>query len=179
MSRSLLAALLLSSALLTACGDDDASIAPGGDAGGMTGPRARVSWRVRCGAGGGACEGDAPARAVDHTDGEAGHAVACDLTPLGDGNRRFEASIAGPDGYSLRIRSATIEMDGDRIVGSGCRVQIDEPADADLEGECGSNPPSADRPCQLQRIDVSSSGGVPRFGPSSAASRCRCAAAPA
>lgn len=161
MSRSVLAAVVLSCVLLPACGDEDAAMPSGDDGGASAGPRARISWRVRCGAAGAACDADAPVRAVDHADGEAGHTVACDLTPIGGGNRRFEASISGPEGFSLRIRSATIEMDGDRIVGSGCLVEVDEPTDADLEGECSSNPPSADRPCQFQRIDVRSSGGVP------------------
>lgn len=173
MSRSVLAAFALVLVLLPACGDDGAGGVPGDDGGAAVGPRARVSWRVRCGAGGAACEGDAPVRAVDHADGEAGHTVSCDLTPLGDGNRRFEATVSGPEGYSLRIRGATIELDGDRIVGSGCRVQVDEPADADLEGACSSNPPSADRPCQIQRIDVSSAGGVPAL-----TAELRCTAVP-
>lgn len=178
MPRSWVAVIALTLTCLPACGGDDdgSSPTPSDDAGSTTdGPHARISWRVRCGAAGGACDADAPARSVDHADGEGGHTVACDVTPLGDGNRRFDVAIESAAGHALRVRGATIAMDGDRIVGSGCRLQIDEPEDFDLEGACSSNPPSADRPCQIQRIDLTTSAtGAPAL-----VAEIRCTAAPA
>ncbi|WP_157069396.1 hypothetical protein [Sandaracinus amylolyticus] len=158
MSRRVL--VLLVSSLLFACGGDDDSVVPEDDAGVVTvTAHARIAWRVRCGGATG-CTDDAPARVVDHDDAEAAHAVECDVTAMPDGNRRFDVTIATPDGAAMRVRGATIAADGDRIIGSSCRLEIDEPDDFDLEGACSSNPPSADRPCQIQRIDITAEGAV-------------------
>ncbi|UJR79194.1 hypothetical protein [Sandaracinus amylolyticus] len=158
MSRRVIGLLL--SSLLLACGGDDDAVVPDDDAGVVTAtPHARIAWRVRCGGATG-CTDDAPARIVDADDGEAGHSVECDVTPMADGNRRFVVTIGTPEGAAMRVRGATIAADGDRIIGSNCRLEVDEPDDFDLEGACSSNPPSADRPCQIQRIDITAERAV-------------------
>lgn len=176
MRRALLLPLALSlAALAGGCGGEPG----GGDAGAsdatVTGtPHARIAWRVRC-AGGGACTEDPPSRSVDHDDGQDGFTIACDVTPTGTGDRRFTLEVDSHAGYALRVRSATIGLDGDRIVGTGCRLQIDEAADFPLEGGCTSNPPTADRPCQIQRLDVTTTAG----GEPALTGEIRCVAVPA
>ncbi len=120
---------------------------------------ARLSWRVRC-EGADPCEAP-PERLFDADDGQLGASVTCDLSPSADGTTRaFSFAVAQGAAFGLRVRSATIGLDGDRIQGTGCTLAVVEETDLALEGACGPNPPSSGTPCQIQRIDILDVAGV-------------------
>ncbi|HJL17916.1 MAG TPA: hypothetical protein RMH99_19785 [Sandaracinaceae bacterium LLY-WYZ-13_1] len=147
---------------LAACDGDD-----GGEDGGMagedaavpSGPRAVLSWRMRCASGRCPAE-EPPARSIDAVNGQDGHEVFCDLTLEGD-ERRLRLTARDREGNGIEVRGARVGPEGGRLLGSLCQIRVYETADVDVFGPCGSNNPTADRPCQLQRVDIREVDGVP------------------
>ncbi|MEQ8891443.1 MAG: hypothetical protein RID93_27580, partial [Sandaracinaceae bacterium] len=135
-------------------------------------PRVRMGGWAR-GFGG---VGPAEVPAVRRGDAEAGRdgfEVDCDVTLEGE-ERRMNLTLRAPDGYGLEVRGAKMEPMGVRLVGSLCQIRIFEPADVDLFTPCASNPPTAERACQFQRLDISENEGFP-----SLTGELRCEAMPA
>jgi hypothetical protein len=121
----------------------------------MTGPappHATISWRMRCGSGTCPTE-EPPERIIDADDGEDGHTIACDLT-FADGQRRFELTARRGNEYGIDVGGGAVASTGDRLMGSLCRMRVFEEADDTIYASCGSNLPTADVPCQFQRIDI-------------------------
>ncbi|MEC7520396.1 MAG: hypothetical protein VYE22_11050 [Myxococcota bacterium] len=168
-------AALAALALLTACDGGDAPADSGltrPDAGPPDAPRVRMAWRVRCNDG--VCPPEEPpVRSVDAEDGQDGFEVACDVTLEGD-ERRMNLTVRSPEGWGLEVRGAKMEPMGVRLVGSLCQIRIFEPDDVDLFTPCSSNPPTPERACQFQRLDISENEGFP-----SLTGELRCEAAPA
>lgn len=163
-------------AAATACDGGDPPPADAGevriDAGPPSAPRVRMAWRVRCNEG--VCPPEEPpVRMVDAEDGRDGFEVDCDVTLEGE-ERRMNLTLRAPDGYGLEVRGAKMEPMGVRLVGSLCQIRIFEPADVDLFTPCASNPPTAERACQFQRLDISENEGFP-----SLTGELRCEAMPA
>lgn len=158
---SFLAAASLAAVALGACdgGGGGSDAGDGDDAGAAAGPYARLAWRMRCVEG--RCpEPPSPERAIDAVDGVGGAEVRCDLTIEGDA-RRLVLTARDADGAGIEVRGAQIGLEGGRLMGSLCMMRVFEPDDATVFGTCSSNVPSADRPCQIQRVDIRDVDGVP------------------
>lgn len=148
-------ALALASGLgLAALGCGGPTPAP--DAGGADAPivpaRATLAWRVRCDAMGGCTP--PPARAIDASDGESGHAVACDVTSFDGVSRVLELDAELPGSHGIHVSGATFPLGGGRVGGDACVVDVTEAADGPLSGACSANTPSVDSPCQIQRLTL-------------------------
>jgi hypothetical protein len=114
-----------------------------------------INYQVRC--------IDCNPRAADdsaHTitalDGADGFDVACTTQQLAKGRLvTFSANLvdsAHPSkNYGIKILQADVEKSDP---GSSCRVQVVEGSNT-YEGRCGSAAPSADVPCQLNKLKVS------------------------
>lgn len=141
---------LLSLGLSCGGGATPASDAAAPDAPGSP-THATLSWRVRCDAMGGCTP--PPVRSIDHDDGAAGHAIWCDVTSFDGVNRilEFDAELA-PGAYGVHVSGATFPLIGGRVAGDACVVDVIESADGALRGACGSNLPTVDTPCQIDRL---------------------------
>ena len=139
---------------------------------GPSGPRATLSWVMRCNEGRCPPE-EPPVRTIDAHDGEDGHVIGCDLTETGTGTRRFDLTARLGERYGIEVRGASTGLMGGRLEGSLCRLTVLEEADVRLLAACGSSAPTADRPCQFQRIDIRDEAGVPTLF-----AELRCVAAP-
>lgn len=140
-------------------GDDDAG-PPASDAGSFSGPRAVLAWQMRCAEE--PCPATTPpARTIDAYHGQAGHQVSCDLTIEGDQRRLALTALAAGSAYGLEVRGGQIGLEGGRLLGSLCQMRVYDEDDATILAPCGSNLPTADRPCQLQRVDIRDVDGVP------------------
>jgi hypothetical protein len=161
--RTLSLGAAVAALLLGACDGEPGGDAGTGadDAGAAAGPRAVLSWRMRCASGRCPAE-EPPARTIDAVDGQDGHEVACDLTREGD-ERRLSLTARDPEGNGIEVRGGRTGVEGGRLIGSFCQMRVFETADVDVFGACSSNNPAADRPCQLQRVDIRDVDGIPTF----------------
>lgn len=162
MRSSKLGSLFTLAMLVASCGGDEVGTDAGGpevDAGALVGPSATLSWQVRCVSGRCPAE-EPPARTIDAQNGQDGHEVACDLTLEGE-DRRLDLTARHSDGYGIEVRGARVGPMGGRLLGSLCQIRVFEPTDTTVFEPCGSNLPTADRACQLQRVDIRDVDGVP------------------
>lgn len=123
----------------------------GGDAP-ATPAHATASWRVRCDDLGGCTP--PPIRTIDGDHGAGGLVVTCDATSF-DGVERFlELDVVMPGSHGVHVSGATFPLAGGRVGGDSCTVDVDESADGALRGACGANTPTAEVPCQIQRLTI-------------------------
>lgn len=112
------------------------------------------------------CLGDGGQRTIDGARGS----LACDGEPIvasceaierSNGTRVIflEASV-GSD-FALELRGATVDGGDGSVVASECTVTIVEDGLPYDVGNCGSEPPSMEQPCQLS--NVSTEGGDVEF----------------
>lgn len=125
---------------------------------GLSGPSVFSEWRMRCNDGD-CAPMDAPARGVQTQNLEDGAVVTCDAQVDGT-ERRMDIEVMSPEGYGWRIAGARIPIEGGRVIERFCEMRVFEPDDVTTIGACGANPPSATRPCQLQRIRIDQVDGA-------------------
>lgn len=158
--RSALVVALLFSGCDATVGTDDGG--GGTDAGpGLTGPHVTIGWQMRCVEG--VCPpADPPARSLDHTHGQDGAEVLCDLQFDGT-TRRMDLTVRSQmgAGYGIEVRGAQVALMGGALMGSYCQMRVFEPDDVDLLAPCGSNNPTMDRACQITRVDIRDIDAVP------------------
>lgn len=111
-----------------------------------------ASWLVRC---------DAlmdcapnPPRALTVTNGQGGALVECSA-PLVGADRELSVRFEQPTEYGVALSGIVTSPTGGRVSGAACSVDVLESAEMlSLRGPCSANPPSADAPCQVQRVVI-------------------------
>ena len=156
--------LLVLALLLSGCDGDGGSGDGGGGADSSTvpsGPHVVTGWRMRCASGTCPPE-DAPERYLDHSHGQDGADVRCDLQFDGTTRRMDLTARSGMgSGYGFEVRGAMIGEDGGRLMGSFCQIRFFEPDDVDTLTMCTASSPSDGMACQINQIDIRDVDGVP------------------
>jgi hypothetical protein len=109
-------------------------------------PSAAVAWKVRCPS----CSFDA--RVIDGANGSGGSRVDCTIDPAGNGQVSLYLLASQPGAYGIEVRGAVVSRSGGTIEPGTCDFHLQE--DASYEAECGSQPPSADQPCQFTDLAI-------------------------
>ncbi len=131
-------------------GTSDASVRT--DTGPASIAHVTASWRVRCDALMD-CTGN-PTRTLDVDNGEGGALVECDA-PLVGADRQLDVRFEMPTEFGVAISGVLTSPTGGRVSGAACSVDVLESAEMiSLRGPCSANPPSADAPCQVQRVSI-------------------------
>lgn len=129
-------------------GSTDAAVRT--DTGPVSTAHVRASWRVRCDALMDCTGNEARTLDVDHGEGDA--IVECDA-PLVGSDRQLDVRFEQPTEYGISIYGIVTSPTGGRVGGSACSVDVLESGEMlSLRGPCSANPPSADAPCQVQRV---------------------------
>ena len=122
------------------------------DAGPISRASVIASWLVRC---------DAlmdctpnPTRTLAVANGEGGALVECSA-PLVGTDRELNVRLEQPTEFGLALSGIVTSPTGGRVSGAACSVDVLESAEMlSLRGPCSANPPSADAPCQVQRVVI-------------------------
>jgi hypothetical protein len=149
-ARALLAALALQAGCGGNLGTTDAAVRR--DTGPSSTASVTASWLVRC---------DAlmdctpnPVRMLAVTNGVGGALVECSA-PLVGADREISVRFEQPTEFGLALSGIVTSPTGGRVSGAACSVDVLESAEMlSLRGPCSANPPSADAPCQVQRVVI-------------------------
>jgi len=149
---ALLVALGLASAAGCGGGTEASDVLVRPDVGTTAVARVSAAWVVRCGELMD-CDGN-PARRLEAADGQGGAIVQCAAPRVGAG-RQLDLRFEQPSDFGIVLSGAETSPTGGRVSGAGCVVEVLESAETlSLRGPCSANPPSADAPCQVQRVDI-------------------------